>query len=155
MVICHSINANWVVGTFSGGGDTVNLPSVFIFMWTFALRGGGETFTTWYFIFFEICSELYYYSYSADHLSLPVLIVAISSSDKGLSVVSSVKWIIPDYWQITKVANIDQRPDPHVSWMFSTYIVSTFLFVCEENGSMICVLYDPRTRRDQITNVII
>ena len=35
MVLCHSINAGWVVGTLRGGGDTQTIPAVIKFIWTF------------------------------------------------------------------------------------------------------------------------
>ena len=38
MVLCPSLNAGWVVGTFRGGGDTQILPAVIKFVWTFCCQ---------------------------------------------------------------------------------------------------------------------
>ena len=63
MLLCHSMNADWVVGTLKGGGGTQTLPGV---IKHFALRGGlGGTL-----------KHLPYTAYT--HHALTVLVVKLS-----------------------------------------------------------------------------
>ena len=46
MVLCHSMNADWVVSTPKGGGDTQTLAAVMNLLECYALTGGGNAKTS-------------------------------------------------------------------------------------------------------------